>query len=224
MIWIICVFTLFLTGCEQKPQESHYKEVIIQAGQVSAPSVLAAPTIPAEGTMPPDKAMPADPHAGLDMSAMAGLPDMPATQNFLTWTLPEGWKEEPGKHMRMASFYSMAYPKAIDCYIIALAGPAGGLDANLERWLGQIGLKVSDDNLRKLSSSAQALKTKDGLDVKVFDFTLLQSHGNLSDNSMVVAMIPLEQTTVFVKMTGTVRSVKQNKENFLKLLGSISRK
>jgi len=165
-----------------------------------------------------------DPHAGLDMSAMGGLLEAPTSQSILAWQRPEGWTEEPGKHMRMASFYLTADPKAIDCYIIALAGPAGGLEANLQRWLEQLGLQASDDNVKQLSALAQVLKTKDDLEVKVFDFTTLQTQSNPSDKSMVAAMIPVGQATVFVKMTGSIESVKQNKDNYLKLLGSIVRK
>ena len=166
----------------------------------------------------------ADPHAGLDMAAMGGIIEAPVTQNILAWVTPDGWSQEAGKHMRMASFHLSVDPNAIDCYIIALAGPAGGLEANLQRWLGQVGLDASDSNVNQLSASAQELKSKDGLDIKVFDFTILQSQGSAADKSMMAAMIPLDQTTVFVKMTGSIQSVKQNKDNFLKLLGSITRK
>jgi len=166
----------------------------------------------------------ADPHAGLDMSAMGGIIEAPTQQNILNWVSPQAWKEEPGRHMRMVSFHLIADPQAIDCYIIALAGPAGGLEANLERWLGQLGLPTSSAYVDQLIVSAQGLKTKDGLDVKVFDFSALQAQGNLTDKTMIASMIPVGQTTVFVKMTGSMSSVKQNKDNFLKLLGSISRK
>ena len=385
MVWILCIFTLFLSSCQQKPQESHYKEVIIDAGQVNAPSAPVATSMPAAGSMPSDQnnmfswdlpqgwqqlpgdgmrlvtfhllsdpkaidcsivalggmaggleanlrrwmgqigiqatdnelntlmssapsttiksgqegkvfdftsvqsnAKPsdksmiavivsfneatmfvkmsgtvdtvksnkadflklvnsiephmapadtsspavtanpmgpnADPHAGLDMSAMGGLIDAPTSQNILTWAAPEGWTEEAGKHMRMVSFHEMADPKAIDCYIIALAGPAGGIEANLERWLGQLGLQSTADMVNQLSASAKSVTSKDGLEIKVYDFTSLQTQGSPTDNSMIAAMVPVDSTTVFVKMTGSIASVKQNKDNFLKLLGSIARK
>ncbi len=166
----------------------------------------------------------ADPHAGLDMSAMGGLISQPTSQNLLAWGRPEGWKQEAGTHMRMATFHQIADPNAIDCSIIALAGPAGGIEDNLGRWMGQLGLQVSDDNLKQLIISAQDFKTKGGLEAKVFDFTNVQPQGNPSDKSMIVSMVPVDQMTVFVKMTGSIESVKQNKDNFLKLLGSITRK
>jgi hypothetical protein len=158
------------------------------------------------------------------MSAMGGIIEAPNSQNFLAWSDPDGWKEEAGKHMRMASFLQADDPKAIDCYIIALAGPAGGLEANLQRWLDQLGLGASDDNVKQLIASVQTLKTKDGLEIKFFDFTVMQPQGNPTDKTMLAAMIALDKTTVFVKMTGSIASVKQNKDNYLKLLGSITRK
>ena len=217
MAWLLCIIVLLFGGCEQKSQENQYKEIVSPAAQITSPSTpVTAP--------PVDQAMPADPHAGLDMSAMGGVIDAPTSQNILAWVDPEGWREEAGKHMRMASFHPVADPQAIDCYIIALAGPAGGLEANLERWLGQLELQPSDDNVQKLLAFAQRLKTKDGLEIKVFDFTRLRPQGNPSDKSMFAAMITLDQTSVFIKMTGTIESLKKNKDNYFKLLSSITRK
>jgi len=223
MIWILCIFTLFFSSCEQKPQETHYKEIVLQAPQVNTPNVSQAPQ--ANPTSAPAvDVLPADPHAGLDMSAMGGLISQPTSQNLLAWGRPEGWKEEAGTHMRMATFHQIADPNAIDCSIIALGGPAGGPEANLSRWMGQLGLQAPDDSLKKLLMSAQDVTTKGGFQAKVFDFTVLQPQGSPSDKSMIAAMITVDQTTVFVKMTGSIGSVKQNKDNFLKLLGSITRK
>jgi len=188
---------------------------------------------PAADTTMPASATPAmdantnpagDPHAGLDMSAMGGVIEASTAQNILAWMTPDSWKEEPGKHMRMASFHLINDPNAIDCYIIALSGPAGGIEANLQRWLGQLNLQPSDENVNQLIISAEGLKTKDGLDVKVFDLSSLQPQAGPTDKTMLAAMIGLEKTTVFVKMTGSIESVKANKDNFLKLLGSISKK
>ncbi len=184
-----------------------------------APSSDTMIPTPGAGTNPSS-----DPHAGSDMSVMAGLISQPTSQNLLAWVSPEGWKQEAGTHMRMATFHPIADPSAIDCSIIALAGPAGGPEANLDRWMGQLGLQVTDDNLKQLIISAQDFKTKDGLEGKVFDFTNLQAQGLPSDQSMIAAMIALDKTTVFVKMMGSIEAVKHNKNNFLKLLGSITRK
>jgi len=194
MIWIVCIFTILFSGCQQKPQERQYTEIISQAHQDNfCPFANAA------------KGMPKDPF-------------------MLGWVRPEGWQEEAGRHMRMVSFYQTSDRKAVDCSIIALRGPAGGLAANLSRWSAQIGIQASSDDLKHLTDSAQSLKTKDGIDVKVYDFSVIQPEGKASDKSMLVAPIALDDATAFVKMTGSLESIRKNRDNFLKLIKSIVRK
>ncbi len=212
MIWILCLFSLFLTSCEQKPQETHYKEVIVEAPQVSVPSAPAAAALPAQ-----------DPHAGLDMPAVGSAMGMnsPGNSDMFTWVAPKGWKEEPGEGMRLATFHLLSDTKAIDCSIVSLGGMAGGLEANLRRWMGQIGVKATDDQLSKLIASAPGTKIKTGQEGKIFDFTSIQTRARSSDKSMIVVMVVMDEATLFVKMTGTVGSVNRNKEGFFKLAGSV---
>lgn len=57
---------------------------------------------------------------------------------LLVWDLPPGWKEKPAEQMRQGSFAVAGNPEA-DCSIVLLPGEAGGLDANVNRWLAQVG-------------------------------------------------------------------------------------
>jgi len=215
MIWIVCIFTLFLSSCDQKPQESHYTEVVVQAPQVNAPSMPVAQTAPSDQTTP------VDPHAGLDMSAM-GLPsENGQMSSMFSWATPEGWKEEAGTGMRLATFHLSSDAKAVDCSIVALGGMAGGLEANLRRWMGQLGVKATDDELATLISSASSTKIKSGEEGKVFDFTTIQSKARSTDKSMIVVMVTMDEATLFVKMSGTVETVRKNKDDFFKLAGSV---
>jgi hypothetical protein len=214
MVWALCVFVMLFSSCQKAPQERRYTEITSEAPQGDSRKVD-----PHAGLN-----VASDPHAGLDMSAIGAMITASASQNMLAWSLPGAWKEEAGTHMRMASFYSASDPQAIDCYIIALKGPAGGLQANLARWSQQIGLRASQDNLDQLAHLAQDLRTKDGLYAQVFDFTGLQRRDDPSDKSMMAAMIPLDNVSVFVKMTGSIRSVRQNKAYFLELIRSLVRK
>ena len=215
MNWILCVFVLFFSSCEQKNQETHYKEIVVQAPQLSQPSV---PTVQ---TMPSDQAMPADPHAGLDMSAMGLSSDNSAMSKMFTWVAPQGWKEEAGTGMRLVTFRLLSDAKAIDCSIVTLGGMAGGLEANLRRWIGQIGVQATPDELTSLISSAPSTKIKTGQEGKIFDFTSIQANSKLSDKSMIVVMVIMDEATLFVKMAGTVGTVGKNKADFFKLVGSI---
>lgn len=200
---LIISLLLLLVGCDQKPAERHYAEVVIEA------------------PMPNPSAMMGDPHAGLGLD----IPMVNATtrvQSDLTWDVPSGWQEVAGSGMRIATFKRADNPDAIDVSIVTLSGPAGGLEANLTRWAGQISLDLTaNDGLSKLIDSAQILKTQNGLELKIFDFTQLQKGLDQSEKSTVAAMVEINGSTVFVKMTGTVKTVTDNLESFKTLSRSV---
>jgi|GEM_PF-1394807 len=207
MIWIITILIVVFSGCQQKPQQQHYTEVVMEAPAQSAPS-------------PSQSIGSQDPHAGLDMSSMVLPPSMDSSNSMFSWETPDGWKQEAGQGMRLASFHLISDDKAIDCSIVSLQGMAGGLEANLKRWMGQIGLKASSEDLTQLINAASIVKIKGGQEGKVFDFTTIQLQAKPSDKSMVVVMVSIGQATVFLKMTGTLDTVKKNKEGFFSLVKS----
>ncbi len=184
----VFVFCVCVWGCEQKPSVRHYTEVIISSSEK-------------------DTAMPAmtGPHAGLGL-------DLSATAGKIAWDVPAGWRSEPASAMRLATFRLADDPQAMDASIVSLPGGAGGLEANLKRWLGQINLQVSDQELAEFISSS-----KD----QVFDFTRLQTKASGEAKSMLAALVELNEATVFVKLTGSKHVVQKNKNSFLGLVKSI---
>lgn len=144
-----------------------------------------------------------------------------AMEGKLAWKAPAAWREEPAGGMRMATFRVASDPQKIDCYIMSLGGMAGGLEANLSRWTGQIGLDPSAEHVQQLIGSSQSFKTQDGQDIKVYDFTSIQKGAPASDKSMIAAVLSTAGATVFVKMTGTIEAVGQNRDSFLELVKSI---
>ncbi len=154
-----------------------------------------------------------DPHAGLDMSA---APMMPTANDELsdkiTWSVPAGWTQQGASQMRLATLRLADDPQAFDCSIVSLPGGAGGLEANLKRWMAQINLDVPDEQL------AQFIKNSSDY---VFDFSLLQVNADPSAKSMIAAMIDLQGATIFVKLTGSMAAVSKNKESFLELSKSV---
>ncbi len=175
MIWIIGVFILIFSGCQQEPQERHYTEIVIKATEA---------------------------------------------KSNLAWQTPEGWQEVPGNGMRLASFQLLNDQSSIDCSIVSLGGMAGGLEANLRRWMGQIGLEPSKEDFEQLMHSSQSLQTQDGQTAKIYDFTSVQKNTQASAKSIIAAMISMKDTTVFVKMTGSIEAIDQNREKFLDLVKS----
>ena len=204
--FIFLSFVIVLIGCQQHPQETIYTEITTDTGVKAVQS--------------------SDPHAGMDMSAMTKpTADMAINTDVpFKWQVPDGWQEEPGKGFRMASFYLTANKEAIDASIVSLSGAAGGLEANLRRWMGQIGIEASDEDLGVLIKAAPALKIKAGGEGKIFDFSILQSALPDTTKSMIAVMIGMDQSTVFVKITGSIADLKVNKDKFLQLAQSIESK
>ena len=108
----------------------------------------------------------------------------------------------------------------------SLGGAAGGLQANLTRWASQIGLDVTQDpeGIQELIDDAVIFKTPEGLEVKLFDYSNLQKNAEPSAKSMVASMIQTDESTVFVKMTGTIKTVNENLESFKALTQSVRQK
>ncbi len=74
--------------------------------------------------------------------------------NPLSWTTPEGWKEAPAgsdpSGMRLIDLRFGPNAEG-ECYLSVIQGEAGGLEANVNRWRGQMGLPpMSADELAKL--------------------------------------------------------------------------
>jgi len=200
----IFLFTIsvLVCGCGNEPGERHYKEVVI-----AAPSSQM-------------QAMSGDPHAGLGLD-MPNVNEKSHHESALAWKAPAGWKEEPGSGMRMATFKLADRPDDIDVSIVPLSGAAGGLQANLQRWAGQIGLEIAPADFNGFINDASVVKTQAGAEASIYNFTILQKGLNDSTKSMIAAMIELGEETVFVKMTGTIKTVTQNYEAFKQLTQSV---
>jgi hypothetical protein len=202
----VFIFPFLVCGCGTKSPERHYQEVVIKAPASTAPF------------------MGEDPHAGLGLDIPI-IKKHTREDNTLAWDIPAGWQEEPGSGMRVATFKLAQNPDEIDVSIVSLGGIAGGLEANLARWATQINLKLAaDDDLPKLISGATTLTTRDGSKAQIFDFTQLQQGQDPSTKSTIAAILELDDTTVFVKMTGTIQAVLKNKEAFQQLTQSVRKK
>lgn len=57
-----------------------------------------------------------------------------------SWTAPEGWLLQPESPMRKAAWKTSSGANAADVTVTAFPGDVGGLQANVGRWCGQVGL------------------------------------------------------------------------------------
>lgn len=113
--------------------------------------------------------------------------------------------------------------KDAECTIIPLAGEAGGIRGNVERWLNQLALPpLTGKNLERFLDGSPKWKSADGWPALAFDFTTLAAADSDSDPiSGMAAMIRAPGETVFIKITGDRERIIENRERFLALCRSI---
>lgn len=151
----------------------------------------------------------------------------PSLRDLLTWTLPEGWKEvPPGSDPSGMRLVDVRFGEKAEgeCYISIMPGPAGGLNANLNRWRKQMGQPdYTEDEIAKLPK--KPLFNRDGVyaafdgDYKGVGMTEAQKGYRLAG-----IIHSAEQATIFVKMIGPKALVESNAGAFDAFCQSISPK
>jgi hypothetical protein len=152
------------------------------------------------------------------MPGMAGdvpAPPAPTGADALRWKLPAGWGESFPGGMRFATFKVPGAGK-IDGSVVTLPGDAGGELPNVNRWRGQIGLGPTD--AAGLAAARTAVKSRVGV-VNVYDFT---SEGS-KKSRLIAAILMVEGSSWFIKLTGDAEPVTAARPAFLKLLESLHR-
>lgn len=141
---------------------------------------------------------------------------MAAEAPSLKWHLPETWSEAPGGGMRLASFSPPAWDGVGQGSIILLGGDAGGLEANLRRWMQQIKLTPPDEAAFQAFLKGLAPKpTKGGLPCVLVDFgSLMDPAAEPSTPSMLAAAVTLPGRTAFLKLTGPKDKLAGQREAF----------
>lgn len=170
-----------------------------------------------------------DPHGGMMAGGATDAPgsDLPeghppinpqmqtagaASGTDLQWTAPEGWIQGGPRAMREVTF-TLANDSGTECYISKLSNLGGGLEANLNRWAGQMGL----DPL-----SADAIAALPTITVLGSDCPVVELRGNYTDmsggahpDSLMLGTIAVVGTDAyFIKMVGPAADMDAQKANF----------
>ncbi len=209
-LWILMTPLLLLaTGCQR--DETKVYRVAKEQDQTSQQTAPALPTDSPNQTLPPGHP---------DISTIPGAP-APAGMSAapqLTWTTPAGWTELAASEMRVASFKIIgAGGKQADVSVIPLAGMAGGDNANVNRWRGQIGLSVAtDDELQKSAEKVEAA----GLPAQLYDVAG-KDPGSGNAERILGVIQHRDATAWFYKMTGDAELVEQQKPAFVEFLKSL---
>ncbi len=143
-------------------------------------------------------------------------PQAPAPSGMqaqFTWTAPPTWKEQPATTMRIANFQVAGNPEA-ECYLTAIPGGGGGIEANVNRWRKQMSLPgYTPEEMAKLEK--KKVLGKDAVYVDL-DGTYQGMSGGENKQGYKMLGVILEDagSAVFVKMTGPAAVVNQEKANF----------
>ena len=175
----------------------------------------AAPPPGMPSSIPPGMPPSIPPGMPPGMAGDVPAPPTPSGAAALKWKLPSGWGESFPGGMRFATFKVPGAGK-IDGSVVTLPGDAGGELPNVNRWRGQIGLGPTDD--AGLAAARTTVKSRVGA-VNVYDFT---SDGTRRSR-LIAAIIMVDGSAWFIKLTGDAEPVTAARPAFLELLGSLHR-
>jgi len=203
----LLVSLLLVAGCRDR-------EVTAYRAPKDPPPV-AMPAAALEGTnnLPSDHP-PIDAGGGgpaAPAPAMANTPVPTAGGTGLAWTAPAEWTAKALSAMRKGSFSVKGYGGEADLSITAFPGNTGGLEANLNRWRGQVGLPAQ--------SPAEVTAATEKIDSGNLQF-LLVDYGN-HGSRLVGAILPYDGNTWFFKLLGPDALVARTKPAFLDFLRTV---
>jgi len=148
-----------------------------------------------------------------------GMPGLgPSGRPRVTWKTPEGWSETPPSAIRVGSFRITGKDgKQADVSVIPLGGVAGGIEANVNRWRGQVGQEpLPAEEIEKL---AQAVEV-DGLQARMFEVSGTNP-GSGEPAGILAAVAPRTDAVWFFKMTGDPGVIADQKPAFVDFLKSV---
>ncbi len=151
----------------------------------------------------------------------------PAMENFLDWTTPSGWKDIGARGsgaaggMRLIDLRFGGNDEG-ECYLSAMPGAAGGVEANINRWRAQMGLpaltaeEVATLPKKTLFGREATFVSFDG------DFTNVGAASASKGYRLIGLVQPSPEYTLFVKATGPKDLVVQNEQAFIEFYQSIN--
>ena len=140
----------------------------------------------------------------------------PSFRELLTWTVPAGWTESTTPDPMGMRLLDLRFGPAQEgeCYISLMPGPAGGLEANVNRWRTQMGqTPYTADEIAKLPK--KPFFNRDATFVAFDgDFKGFGAEAAKTGYRMLGLIHSADQATIFVKLTGPKALVEQNAAAF----------
>lgn len=178
------------------------KLTIAERFGINNQSSPSADTRPSSGTQAPDVEVPGD----------------STVTSRINWVPPASWTQGEARPMRLATFFTNTLKDA-ECTVTVLAGEAGGVIPNLNRWRAQMGLApLTEEETVRLASFDLLGSQATYMECMA---ALSPADGHPANEQMLLGVIcPLGTETLFIKMTGPAESIIKEKDNFMSFVKS----
>lgn len=134
-----------------------------------------------------------------------------ASGSDLRWTAPAAWSAKALGQMRKGSFTVKGDGGEADLSITAFPGATGGLEANLNRWRGQVGLSPL--------SPEEVVAATEKFEANGLQFTVVDYAGN--GTRLIGAIVPYGSNSWFFKLMGPDAVVAGKKAEFVEFLHTV---
>ncbi|HWQ33006.1 MAG TPA: hypothetical protein VNQ79_09125 [Blastocatellia bacterium] len=198
------------------------------AGALSAPS----PETTQPGSLPPDH----PPTGRTDEPAATGnQPEASgsaaaSSAGGVKWNPPSRWKARPSDGMRLVTYLIPAAggdSEGAECPVFYFGeGGGGGVQANIDRWIGQF---KQPDGRDSKEAAKQKTETINGFKVTMVDVTGTFSGGGMTAGGdkagyrLLGAIVEGPQGPIFFKLIGPARTVAAAQGDFQTLLKSLAK-
>lgn len=141
------------------------------------------------------------------------------------WIMPASWKAEAQRPMRLAT-YKIAPDTECGVYYFG-QGEGGGVEANLDRWIGQF---LQSDGKPSKAAAKIAKRTVHGLPVTTVDVSgayigmggpTVQLGPAVPGYRLLGAIVEGPQGSIFLKFVGPAKTIAANQAAFDKMLASL---
>ncbi len=157
-------------------------------------------------------------HVDGDSNEISHHDAMSTTPDRIAWELPAGWQVGDSLHpFRYATLYAgYDHDELIEIAVSSLSGDGGGLSANVNRWRGQMGREpLTDDEIH------QQVKLLSETTLPAWLVEISDSHGGMTEQHMIIAVITGPDSTWFVKARATQVVINRHRDDFISFVRSI---
>jgi FKBP-type peptidyl-prolyl cis-trans isomerase/serine/threonine protein kinase len=133
----------------------------------------------------------------------------------VSFKVPANWSQGKASTMRLASFAETRNGETADISVTQLGGDGGGLLANVNRWLAQLGLSEIEAGV--LNDVFQRRGPRPG-----FNYLFTELVNNADNKATMVAVFQEDDFVLFAKYMGSAAMIAQGKADFQSFTDSMN--